>query len=126
MSNLKQTDPSKMACVRALMAAVDAAERMPHGQLWLGEALCGALDTVGAGAPQYTAFGNTRDDATWWADLASPIELEIYAGAALRRIERVTFAERARKRLFMMLWNSFTKNQQGGFLRSQKGGDLPR
>lgn len=121
MNNDKQI--AKGACIRALMAAMDAAERLPEGRLWLGEALCAALDTVSGGAPEYAAFGDIRDDAAWWADIASPIELELYAGAALRRIERTQFAERARKRIFMMLWNGFTKKQQGDFLRSQRGKD---
>ncbi|WP_420013322.1 hypothetical protein [Tateyamaria sp.] len=62
-----------MAISRALNAAVSAAERLPDGQWAIGEALCAALDTVGGGAPEYTAFGDMRQDAEWWADLATPI-----------------------------------------------------
>ena len=63
-----------MAISRALNAAVSAAERLPDGQWAIGEALCAALDTVGGGAPEYTAFGDMRQDAEWWADLATPIK----------------------------------------------------
>lgn len=106
-----------MAIQRSLSDAIDVAEQMPGGRTVLGEALCAALDTVGGGAPEYAAFGNMRDDARWWADLATPKELEIYAGAALERITRTTFAQRARKRLFMALWRSFTSQEQASFLQ---------
>lgn len=104
------------ACVRALSAAVDAAERLPDGRRALGEALCGALDTVAGGAPKYDAFGDMREDARWWADCATPVELEIYAAAALRRIERATFADRARKRIFWALWKAMSDKDRAAFL----------
>lgn len=104
------------ACVNALSAAVDAAERLPDGRRALGEALCGALDTVGAGAPRFDAFGDMRDDARWWADTATPMELEIYTAAALRRIERATFAVRARKRIFWLLWETMSDADRAAFL----------
>ncbi|BBU58527.1 hypothetical protein KU6B_47920 [Mameliella alba] len=104
------------ACQRALSAAVDAAERLPDGQRALGEALCGALDTVAGGAPRFDAFGNMREDARWWADCATPMELEIYTAAALRRIERATFAHRARKRLFWALWQAMSDKDRTAFL----------
>lgn len=106
------------ACQRALMAAVTASERLPDGQRMLGEALCAALDTVGGGAPQHDAFTAIRDDAQFWADIATPLELEAYVGAGLRRIGRVTFAEQARKRLFMSLWGTFTAKQRADFLKA--------
>lgn len=104
------------ACCRALTAAVDAAERLPDGRRALGEALCGALDTVCAGAPRFDAFGDMRQDAGWWADTATPMELEIYASAALRRIERTHFADRARKRLFWTLWQLMGEADRKAFL----------
>lgn len=115
-----QRAPAVDAIARALSAAVDAAERHPAGRDVLGQMLCGALDTVGGGAPLHTAFGDMRRDAEWWADCATPVELELYAAAALRRIERKTFAERARKRLFMALWRSFTAQQRADFLSAMQ------
>lgn len=107
---------------RALMAAVDAAERVPGGERAIGEALCAMLDTVGGGAPRHDAFGNMRADAAFWADVATPLELEAYAAAALGRIGRTTFADRARKRLFNALWRSFTDAERQTFLqRANKG-----
>lgn len=82
----------------------------------IGEALSAALDTVAGGAPRYDAFGDMRQDAKWWADTATPVELEIYTAAALRRIERVSFAERARKRLFWALWSAMSGKDRAAFL----------
>jgi hypothetical protein len=62
-------------------------------------------------------MGNLREDASWWADCATPQELEAYAAAILRRITRATFAENARKRLLVALWESLTPEQQAAFLR---------
>lgn len=107
---------AEAAILRALRAAIDLAARLPNGRQVIGEALCAAIDTVGEGAPRYDAFGNMREDASFWADCATPMELEIYAGAALKRIPRTTFAVRARKRLFNMLWRSFTDSEREGFL----------
>ncbi|KII11390.1 hypothetical protein [Phaeobacter sp. S60] len=104
------------ACCRALQAALDAAEGLPDGRRAIGEALCAALDTVGAGAPRYEMFGDLRAEADWWSDTATPLEIEIYAAAALKRIHNATFATRARKRLFMAMWGEFTDQERGAFL----------
>lgn len=109
-----------------ILAAVDLACSHPGGRTAIGEALCAALDTVGGGAPRYDAFGDMREDAAFWADIATPIELEAYAAAALHRIQRVTFAERARKRLFWAMWEAMSDKDRSAFLgRVQKGSDPP-
>lgn len=113
-------DPSIEAMARAMEAAIVAAERHPSGRDALGQMLCVALDTVAGGAPLHTAFGDMRSDAEWWADCATPVELELYAAAALRRIERKTFAPRARKRLFKALWRTFTADERAAFLAAVK------
>lgn len=109
------------ACCRALQAALDAAEGLPAGRRAIGEALCAALDTVGAGAPRYEAFGDLREEADWWADTATPLEIEVYAVAALKRIRKATFATRARKRLFMAMWEEFTPQDRSAFLSKVNG-----
>jgi hypothetical protein len=77
-----------------------------------------ALDVYGAGAPQVTTFDERlREDADWWADIASQPELEAYAGAALRRIERRGFGEKARKRLLVMLWGTLSDDDKREFLK---------
>jgi hypothetical protein len=118
-------DPTIDAMLRALDASCEVAERIPNGQRILGEALCIALDTVGAGGPKYEPYGNMREDAAFWADMATPMELEIYAAAALDRIQRATFATRARKRLFNVLWRSFTDAERSAFLAGANGKKPP-
>lgn len=108
-----------------LQAAADIACAHPGGRRALGEALCAALDTVGGGAPRYDAFGDMREDAAFWADMATPLELETYAAQALRRISRATFAERARKRLFWAMWEAMTDKDQAAFLSRVKQGEPP-
>lgn len=109
-----------------IQAAVDLACAQPGGRTAIGEALCAALDTVGGGAPRYDAFGNMREDAAFWADTATPVEIEVYTAAALRRIPRATFAERARKRLFWAMWEAMAQKDRTAFLeRVQQGSDPP-
>lgn len=112
-----------MAMSRSLQNAVSAAERLPDGQRVLGEALCAALDTVAAGAPRYGAFGDMREDARWWADCATPVEVEIYLSVILRRLDdlnRSGLALRARKRVFMALWEAMGAEDRKAFLEKVK------
>lgn len=109
-------EAARAGMVRALDAAVAAARKFPGGQAALGECLTICLDHVSAGRPEMTAFGDIRDDAQWWADCATPQELEAYAAAALRRIERATFAEAARKRLLVIVWESLDARQRESFV----------
>lgn len=111
-----EAPPEAQAMVRALEAALAASERLGDGHAALGECLCLMLGEIGAGAPRYEALGNVREDARWWADTATPDELEIYTAAALRRIERVRFAEAARKRLLVTLWESMDEAGRAAFL----------
>lgn len=80
--------------------------------------MAAALEDISAGRPSpwATIFENLRDEAEWWADCANPTELEVYAAAALRRIERTPFGERARKRIFATLWESFAPDDRAAFL----------
>jgi len=66
-------------------------------------------------------FGDLREEADWWADTATPLEVEIYAVAALKRIRKATFATRARKRLFMAMWEEFTPQDRSAFLSKVNG-----
>jgi hypothetical protein len=116
-----QHEAARMGMVRALEAAVAAAERLPDGRAALGECLAICLDHVASGEPPVHTLGNLRDDASWWADCATPQELEAYAAAILRRITRATFAENARKRLLVALWDSLTPEQKAAFLNKHGG-----
>lgn len=82
----------------------------------LGEALCAALETVCAGDPEVPFGTGIREDAAWWADMAAPIEIEAYVAAGLRAMENKVFAARARKRIFVVLWEAMTPEDRRKFL----------
>ncbi len=82
----------------------------------VAELLSAWLEISGAGAPMLQQFGDLRDDAGWWADSATPLELESYVGAGLRRIERAQFADAARKRIFVALWEGMGAEDRKRFL----------
>lgn len=89
----------------------------PGFKAYLTQVLCAALETVGADAPRGHFWGAVRDDAEWWADIATPVELEAYVGAGLRAITRRTFAPSAKKRLFVALWASMSDGDRKAFLK---------
>lgn len=74
------------------------------------------LDEISAGYPQYTAFGNMRADAEFWGDCANPAELEFYFAATLKRLGNQALGIRARKRLLVALWQSFSIAERQAFL----------
>ena len=108
--------PAASDMVRALEAALAASQRLDDGHATLGECLGILMDEIGAGTPRYEALGDMRAEAMWWADTATPEELETYTAAALRRIERVRFAEATRKRLLVALWDSLDGAGRSAFL----------
>lgn len=75
------------------------------------------LEERRAGGPVHTAWGDIREDADWWADVATPQEIEAVVAAGLRRIDRALFAQAARKRLFVALWDSMPQADRRAFLR---------
>ncbi|MBU2963348.1 hypothetical protein KO516_21480 [Citreicella sp. C3M06] len=99
-----------------LRLAIAEAQKVPNGQSLLGAALCVALDTVAGGAPRYEIFGDMRADAALWVECATPVEVELYGGAALAAIERRPFAPKAKRRIFAMLWQSMTVEEREAFL----------
>lgn len=75
------------------------------------------LEDRRAGGPVDTTWGDIREDAEWWADVATPPEIEAVVAAGLRRIERALFAVAARKRLFVALWEAMPQADRRAFLR---------
>lgn len=84
----------------------EAAEIMQH-----------AIEDMAAGPPPHTAFGDLRADAEFWADCATPAEIEAVTAAGLRRIDRALFAEAARKRILVAMWESLPDPDRRTFLR---------
>lgn len=79
--------------------------------------MASALDDIGAGNPRMRdPFGDLRADAAFWADCAHPMELEAYFAAALQRLGNRALGMKARKRLFVALWQSFPLSDRQAFL----------
>lgn len=86
----------------------------PHG---VTAVLAAALEDLGAGTPDLTHVSDgLKADAAWWADCATPAELEAFCAAALREIPRRAFALKARKRLIVALWESLPDDDRRAFL----------
>lgn len=77
--------------------------------LWLEEAC--------AGSPALSTFSaDLRRDAAWWADCASPPELEAYVAAGLRRMGVTIFAEAPRERILVEIWQGMPEARRRAFL----------
>lgn len=101
-----------MRQLAALLAVVTPAD-VAH----VCDLLCGWLEENGAGYPDPDfMFGQMRDDAAFWADTATPAELEAYVAAGLRAIERRHFAQGAQKRLFVAFWERMSDADRRKFL----------
>ena len=74
------------------------------------------LQIHAAGVP-YVALteGNCREDARFWAETATPPELEAYALAALQRLQGSPFAARQIKRMVASLWRKMSPAEQNAF-----------
>jgi hypothetical protein len=82
-------------------------------------ACCGAasfIDQHGAGYPEVGLLTErVRDDALFWADLASPIELETYAVAAIRALGHSPLTKAQVKRLGAMAWRRMNDDDRAKF-----------
>lgn len=79
--------------------------------------LAALLDDLGAGSPSVPLLmDRVRDDAQFWAECATPIEVEAYTAAGLQAISRGAFCIAARKRLLIALWNSMTPADKRSFM----------
>ncbi|WP_375569209.1 hypothetical protein ABWH93_15285 [Seohaeicola saemankumensis] len=79
------------------------------------------LDEAAAGMPGFDPWGDIRADAAFWADVAHPAELEIYAAVAMEKLGQRALGKQMRKRVFKDLWRSFTKTERTAFLRHVQG-----
>lgn len=78
--------------------------------------LTAALIDLSAGMPRHTAFGDIREDATWWADMATPEELMEYMAAALRALGNRALCLKHRKQLLVDLFRSLPADDRRAFL----------
>lgn len=107
------SDRVKIDAAMNLCLAIGECDRAVAVQI-----MAAAMESLQAGMPASDPFWQegVRSDAEWWADLATPHELEAYTAAGLRAIERTAFCERARKRLFLALWGSMTVADRQAFI----------
>ena len=85
----------------------------PEGAAW---AAYDWLQINSAGLPYVTLIENAaREDARFWAETASPVELESYALAALDRLAPSPFTARQIKRMVAALWARMSPAEQQAF-----------
>lgn len=76
-----------------------------------------ALEDLGAGLPGgQHPMARLREDAAFWADIASEAELGEFAAAALRRLDRAPLGLPLRKRLLAALFSSLPDKDRRAFL----------
>ena len=81
--------------------------------------MAAAMDDLAGNGPEVSyARDSLRRDAAWWADTASPPELETVVAAGLKQIGKTAFGIKARKRLIVMLWQSLGDADRRAFLSS--------
>jgi len=113
---------SKAVDARARMVHVGLAQMIERAVLIDRQAtlevLSFAVDDLGAGAPAaVTPFtDNLRADAAFWADCATPHEIEAYVGAGLAAIPRKTFASALVKKMLVNLWLRLDPAERQAFL----------
>jgi len=112
-------DHSDLRCAVAAergMAYLDAcASVSPQGAAW---AAYDWLQCNEAGLPYVPMIeGEARKDALFWAETATPVELECYALAALQQLggDGAPFASRQIKRLVGALWRRMSPDEQSAF-----------
>ncbi len=87
-----------------------------------------ALAEVEGPGPQ-ASMDDMRGDAAFWADVASPRELEVYFVACLRRLmrDRGLLNTAAQKRLLVALWECLPDAERRAFLcKVDPGGTFRR
>ena len=98
----------------ALFQAIWAAH--PHDA---ADIMTEELLRLSAGTPPHDVFGLVREDARWWASVASPAELVEYMVAAMRAVlnGRSALCLEHRKRLMAEIWRSLPEADRHSFLR---------
>jgi hypothetical protein len=100
-----------VACERGMAYLAACATVSPEGASW---AAYDWLIASAAGVPD-NPLGFAREDARFWAEVASPPELEAYALAAMDKIAGAPFASRHIKRLIAALWGRMHPIEQQAF-----------
>jgi hypothetical protein len=113
----RRDDPAgihAMAIIGALMRA---------GPKISAEVITSVLEDMTICEPEIAGnyLDSLREAAEFWADTASPAAVETYVAIGLRAIaQRRAFGVKARKRLMVEIWNSFTPEDRAAFLAMAK------
>lgn len=82
-----------------------------------GQILAFALEELFVGAPLSCLQETLQADAAFWADCAAPPALHAYFAATLKQLGATALGEKARKRLFLTLWDGLSDADRLAFLR---------
>ncbi len=75
------------------------------------------LEDLSAGMPHAPQYGDiSRENAVYWADTATPVEIEVYVAAGLASIRRKLFAMGLLKRMMVNIWARLGPEDQRAFL----------
>lgn len=74
-----------------------------------------AVEALSAGSP-LPSFIDVMEDARYWASMAAPHEIEAYFIACGSELAKRPLNQTARKRVFIHLWQTFSKRDQTAFI----------
>lgn len=110
---LAMSDQRTAVCNVALEQLTNLSELDAEGTAW---AAYDWLALSSAGVPMIDALnGDARQSAQYWAELATPAELEAYMLAAAYKLQGAPFASRQIKRLIASLWRIMSPNEKAAF-----------
>ena len=102
-----------VACEHGVAALAACATVSPAGAAW---AAYDWLRHGAAGLPYVSMVeGTARQDARFWAETATPAELQAYALAALDRLAPGPFVSRHIKLMVAALWSRMSPAEQAAF-----------
>lgn len=100
--------PGNAMALADSIASMDRVEACQTMSAW--------LDELRVGLP-IAPFTTIEAEAASWAALATPVELEIYTTEALSRLEATPLGLKARKRVFLALWQTFIDQDRRAFVK---------
>lgn len=108
-------DAPELLLFDAVQSMFALGERCPRESVgWILDRALAELETDGPAA----SLDDIRSDATFWADVASPREIEVYFVVCLRRLmaDRGRLNTASLKRLLVALWSALPAAEQKAFL----------
>ncbi|WP_420024712.1 hypothetical protein ACN9JG_22985 (plasmid) [Cereibacter azotoformans] len=106
----------RLRAVRHLSTAIAACEPEDAAVL-----MTAALEGMLQGSPVPALF-ELEGQAQLWATAASPAELEAYLSACIERLTEAASHVPLRKRMFMLLWQSFSPKDRAAFITGHCAG----